>query len=116
MSQVYFDVKIGSGAPERIIFTLYDDVAPRTTANFRQLATTGISDEQYEKLQKPRGFLGLKGYKGSSFHRIIPNFMLQGGDFTVGNGTGGVSIYGAKFTKTSTSNTQNLDSCRWLVS
>ena len=99
-----FDITIGSEAPRRIVFKLYDDVVPKTAKNFRELATRGKGD----------------GYKGSSFHRIIPKFMLQGGDFTkgksgpplssawrrktggpihrlIGNGTGGRSIYGEKF-------------------
>ncbi|CAK7245152.1 MAG: phosphatidylinositol transfer protein csr1 [Sporothrix thermara] len=62
----------------RITFKLFDDVVPRTAANFRELA------------KRPKGH----GYVGSPFHRIIPNFMLQGGDFTRQNGTGGFSIYG----------------------
>ncbi|MDO0924422.1 peptidylprolyl isomerase [Streptomyces sp. TG1A-8] len=78
---VYFDITINDEPAGRIVFKLFDDVVPRTTKNFRELAT---GEHGY-------------GYAGSSFHRIIPQFMLQGGDFTRGNGTGGRSIYGEKF-------------------
>lgn len=86
--KVYFDISIDSGAAERIVFELFDDAVPKTAENFRALCTG----------EKGEGESGMPlHYEGSGFHRIIPDFMCQGGDFTRGNGTGGESIYGAKF-------------------
>ena len=87
-SKVFFEVSIGGKPAGRIEFELFDDVVPKTAENFRALCTG----------EKGKGKSGKAlHFKGSNFHRIIPEFMLQGGDFTAGNGTGGESIYGAKF-------------------
>ena len=88
MSVVFFDITIGGAAAGRIEITLHDDDHPKTVENFRVLCTgengVGKSGKNLH-------------YKGCKFHRVIAGFMAQGGDFTLGNGMGGESIYGEKF-------------------
>jgi len=77
VSDVFMDVNVG-GQEKTLILKLYDDIVPKTTTNFRELARTGK-------------------YNNCPFHRVIKDFMIQGGDFTNGDGTGGESIYGPQF-------------------
>jgi len=86
--KVFLDIKIGDDKVEKVGIELFSKSYPKTAENFRALCTGEKGDG---KSGKPLTF------KGSTFHRIIPGFMCQGGDFTRGNGTGGESIYGEKF-------------------
>lgn len=81
--KVYFNVSSNSKELGKIVFELYSDITPKTAENFKVLCNGGKDD--------------VKGYENTVFHRIIPEFMIQGGDTTAGNGTGGKSIYGNKF-------------------
>merc|ERR1712014_231928 len=86
--KVFFDMSIGGNSAGRVVFELYADTVPKTVENFRCLCTG----------EKGMGTQGKAlHFKGSKFHRVIPGFMCQGGDFTRGDGRGGESIYGGRF-------------------
>eukprot|EP00903_Cladosiphon_okamuranus_P008197 g7893.t1 len=84
--KVFFDIEINGVPAGRVIMGLYGGVVPKTVENF-----VGLCKGDPSRKRQPFGF------KGSSFHRAIPGFMVQGGDFTRGDGRGGVSIFGGKF-------------------
>ena len=83
---VFFDISIAGIASGRIKMELFADVVPKTAENFRQFCTG-----EYRRNNLPIG------YKGCTFHRVIKDFMIQGGDFLNGDGTGKLSIYGDHF-------------------
>nr|AAG01536.1 cyclophilin CACYP1 [Capsicum annuum] len=86
--KVFFDLTIGGQPAGRVVMEMFANDVPKTAENFRALCT---GEKGVGRMGKPLH------YKGSTFHRVMPGFMCQGGDFTAGNGTGGESIYGAKF-------------------
>merc|ERR1719386_74376 len=89
MTKVFFDMTVGGASVGKIVFELYTDTVPKTCENFRALCAgdTGKTASTGQPLH----------FKGSKFHRVIPGFLCQGGDFTRGDGRGGESIYGGKF-------------------
>ncbi|RWS02795.1 peptidyl-prolyl cis-trans isomerase B-like protein [Dinothrombium tinctorium] len=87
--KVFFDIEVGNERWGRIEIGLFGKTVPKTVKNFVELAT--------RHLTQPSDSGELVGYKGSIFHRVIKDFMIQGGDFTKGDGTGGKSIYGERF-------------------
>ncbi|KAJ8689293.1 Peptidyl-prolyl cis-trans isomerase-like 1 [Pleurotus ostreatus] len=83
---VFMDINIGETPAGRMKMELFSDIVPKTAENFRQLCTG-----EFRVNSRPQG------YKNATFHRVVPNFMCQGGDFMKGDGTGSFSIYGDKF-------------------
>lgn len=87
--KVWFDIEIGGEPIGRIVIAVFGNTVPKTGKNFVELAKNHLTEKSEDGK--------LVGYKGSIFHRVIKDFMIQGGDFTNKDGTGGRSIYGAKF-------------------
>ena len=87
--RVFFEIEIGGKPQGKIIMELFKNVTPRTAENFRQLCTGEAGSSKVSQKQLH--------FRNSIFHRVIKGFMMQGGDFTKFNGTGGESIYGTKF-------------------
>ena len=92
-SKVFFTLAIDKKPAGKLLFNLFPKVVPKTADNFFKLCTGELGSKFIDGRPSPKPL----HFLGSKFHRIIPGFMAQGGDFTNGNGTGGVSIYGAKF-------------------
>eukprot|EP00760_Papus_ankaliazontas_P015373 PhM_4_TR16489/c0_g1_i1/m.77355/K01802/E5.2.1.8; peptidylprolyl isomerase len=86
---VYFDIQVGAKVAGRVLIELFHDTCPKTCENFRALCTgnRGRDTVTNDRLS----------YRGSRFHRVIPNYLVQGGDITAMNGTGGVSVFGGRF-------------------
>lgn len=85
----FFDIEVGGLSLGRVVFELFADISPKTCENFRCLCNgdKGVGKSTNKPLH----------YKGIIFHRVVKDFMIQGGDFSAGNGTGGESIYGGTF-------------------
>ncbi|KYO21479.1 peptidyl-prolyl cis-trans isomerase B [Alligator mississippiensis] len=104
-AKVYFDLSIGEEAVGRVVIGLFGKTVPKTVENFVALATGEPSSAPESPVRSPHLVLRPRacppakgfGFKGSKFHRVIKDFMIQGGDFTRGDGTGGKSIYGDRF-------------------
>uniref|UniRef100_A0A8D0MBZ4 Peptidyl-prolyl cis-trans isomerase n=1 Tax=Sus scrofa TaxID=9823 RepID=A0A8D0MBZ4_PIG len=115
--QCHFDIEINREPVGRIMFQLFSDICPKTCKNFLCLCSgeKGLGKTTGKKLC----------YKGSTFHRVVKNFMIQGGDFSEGNGKGGESIYGGYFKecgllqnekmKTLFSNMTERSFCQWQI-